>query len=316
VISLIKIEQLRYLVELEKTHSFHKCAENLYLSQPAISLSIRNLEKELGTNLFERTTSGVYPTEIGQTVVQQAKIVLENIDLLYQLCQKNVSDRKQFNPEALNISTSLSFSSVVMPNLLTFLHKEFPETTLSLHTHTLETFPSFIVDNPYNIGFYYIWSDDYESILQKYPNINATRLFKINFQLAISKTAPFEAIDKIDLSQTTFYQKALPYITYTESTYVTKFVQQELFKKNIIQPILQTPVTRLFNTYITQGLAAGIILKLGINTYLSTIEKKQLNFIPIQTEKECILYLFFNRNLPEPVYQIILQYLQICFSQM
>lgn len=83
---MIKTEQLRYLVELGKSNSFHKCAENLYLSQPAISLSIRNLEKELGVSLFERTPSGVYPTEIGKKVIQQAKTILSDMDMLYQLC--------------------------------------------------------------------------------------------------------------------------------------------------------------------------------------------------------------------------------------
>lgn len=89
---MIKTEQLRYLLELDKTNSFHKCAENMFLSQPAISLSIRNLEKELGVTLFERTPAGVFPTEIGKKVIAQARTVMHSLNDIYVICDNHQLD--------------------------------------------------------------------------------------------------------------------------------------------------------------------------------------------------------------------------------
>ena len=313
---MIKTEQLRYLVELEKTNSFHKCAENLYLSQPAISLSIRNLEKELGVSLFERTSSGVYPTEIGRKIIQQAKNILTDIELLYQFCQEQALEQMALPLKELHISSSQAFFSAVMPFWLPLLHKSFVGTNFLLHIHTKETIFPFLLNSPYNIGIYYLWDDDCQTALQQYPNLKATRLFKVSFQLAIAKTASFDLPQEIDLTQNSTYKSPVPYVSYTGSVEVSTLVQQRLLEKLYIQPILEAPVPRLFNAYVSQGLAAGIIMKLGIGIYLSSMDKKQLTFIPIKTEKECILYLFSNQELPNPVYQAIFQHLQTCFSQL
>ena len=55
--------QLKYAVEVEKTGSISKAAENLYMNQPNLSKSIRELEDDLGIAIFDRTAKGVVPTE-------------------------------------------------------------------------------------------------------------------------------------------------------------------------------------------------------------------------------------------------------------
>lgn len=312
---MIKTEQLRYLVELGKSNSFHKCAENLYLSQPAISLSIRNLEKELGVSLFERTPSGVYPTEIGKKVIQQAKTILSDMDMLYQLCCTH-AEEKEFALEELNIFSVPSFSSIIMPNLLPLLYRDFPNTKFSFLTQTYHDFLPFATENPYSIGFFYVWDDEYQAILQEYPAMKAMHLFKISFHLASVKTATFSMPDEINLTQETLLQVPIPYISYAENTFVTNYVQQELLNRKIIQPVFQASFPHLFNAYVSQGLAAGIVLKLGVNVYLTSMDRKKLTFAPIKTDKTCSLVLFSNRDLPESIHQMILQYFQLCFSQL
>ena len=55
----MRIGQMRYLVEISKVRSFRLAAENLLVTQPAISEAVKKLEQELGVILLERSQSGV-----------------------------------------------------------------------------------------------------------------------------------------------------------------------------------------------------------------------------------------------------------------
>ncbi len=70
----------RYAVEIEKTHSITQAAENLYMAQPNLSKSIKELENSLGITIFRRTSKGVIPTEQGLKFLEYAKQVLIQID--------------------------------------------------------------------------------------------------------------------------------------------------------------------------------------------------------------------------------------------
>ena len=60
------ILHLKYAVEVEKTGSISKAAENLYIAQPHLSKAIRELEGSLGAAIFNRTSKGVVPTKKGE----------------------------------------------------------------------------------------------------------------------------------------------------------------------------------------------------------------------------------------------------------
>ena len=61
----MKIEHLKYALEVEKTGLISKAAENLYLNQPHLSKAIRELEENVGIKIFNRTPKGVVPTKDG-----------------------------------------------------------------------------------------------------------------------------------------------------------------------------------------------------------------------------------------------------------
>ena len=55
----MNIQQLAYIVEIAKCKSISRASEYLFVSQPALSQQIRNLEKELGYRVFRRTSKGL-----------------------------------------------------------------------------------------------------------------------------------------------------------------------------------------------------------------------------------------------------------------
>ncbi|MEA4847531.1 MAG: LysR family transcriptional regulator [Clostridiaceae bacterium] len=76
----MKIEQLQQILEISKTGSISKAAQNLYTAQSNLSASLNLLEQELGSLLFERTSRGVRLTPFGTQVCQHARVICEQVD--------------------------------------------------------------------------------------------------------------------------------------------------------------------------------------------------------------------------------------------
>ncbi len=76
------LHQLRNVVEVAQCGSISKAAKKLYMGQPNLSKSLRELEQELGCPLFQRTAQGVAPTPAGAEFLVSARSILEQVDRL------------------------------------------------------------------------------------------------------------------------------------------------------------------------------------------------------------------------------------------
>lgn len=90
----MNLQLLEYAVEVEKTGSITQAAENLYMNQPHLSRSIRELEKEMGIQIFSRTSRGIIPTEIGEEFLVHARDVLAKMEDLKKLKEKSEQEKK------------------------------------------------------------------------------------------------------------------------------------------------------------------------------------------------------------------------------
>ena len=72
----MNLQQLEYLVALDKYRNYQLAADKLFITQPALTIQIKNLEEELGTIIFDRTKKPLIPTEIGEELIEQAKSIL------------------------------------------------------------------------------------------------------------------------------------------------------------------------------------------------------------------------------------------------
>ena len=88
----MKLEQIEQVVEIAKQQSISQAANNMFISQPSLSLSIQHLEDELGEALFVRTNKGVRLTPFGKEFVSYAQAILEQTKQLTNLSQ-NASRR-------------------------------------------------------------------------------------------------------------------------------------------------------------------------------------------------------------------------------
>jgi LysR family hydrogen peroxide-inducible transcriptional activator len=120
------IRQLEYLVALAETLNFRKAAERCYVSQPALSAQIKNLEELLGVRLFERDARRVLPTAVGIQVAAQAREVLGKCDELSAVAA-NFGD-----PLAgrLRLGVIPTVAPYVLPKVLPAVRRRFPKLEL------------------------------------------------------------------------------------------------------------------------------------------------------------------------------------------
>ena len=78
----MNITELRYLVAIMKWGSVSAAAKQMYAAQPNVSKALKNLEEEYGIRMFERSSTGMIPTEQGRRFIEQAARVLEEVDRL------------------------------------------------------------------------------------------------------------------------------------------------------------------------------------------------------------------------------------------
>jgi len=76
----LELQQLRQVIALAEHGSFVRAAAALHISQPALSRSIQNIERQFGSELFERTSQGTVPTDLGRLYLERARDLLRMAD--------------------------------------------------------------------------------------------------------------------------------------------------------------------------------------------------------------------------------------------
>ena len=90
------ILQLKYVITISETGSLNKASEILYVSQPSLTSSVRELESELGITIFNRTGRGVTLTNDGQEFIQYARQLIHQYDVLLDEYGEKGKYKKKF----------------------------------------------------------------------------------------------------------------------------------------------------------------------------------------------------------------------------
>ena len=93
----MNIAQLKYVLEVAGSSSIREASRRLYISQPALSASIRELEDELGILIFERTNKGISLTDAGREFISYAKKTVVQYEILEDRYLSKDGDREQFS---------------------------------------------------------------------------------------------------------------------------------------------------------------------------------------------------------------------------
>lgn len=125
---MITLRQLRYFDALVRHRHFGRAAQDCSVSQPALSMQIRDLERTLGVDLVERRPNEAVLTEIGAEVAQRAERLLSGARDLVEFAQH----RQRLLSGTLRLGVIPTLAPYVLPRALPLLQQRFPELRLEL----------------------------------------------------------------------------------------------------------------------------------------------------------------------------------------
>lgn len=110
----MNLNQLRYVVTVAGAPSMREAATRLYISQPALSASMRELEEELDIRIFERTNKGVSLTDEGREFLIYAKKALGQFEILEERYQRGSKEQERFSVSTQHYNFAIrSFANVI-----------------------------------------------------------------------------------------------------------------------------------------------------------------------------------------------------------
>ncbi len=122
------ITQLEYVVALDTHRNFATAAAHCHVTQPTLSMQLKKLEEELGTVLFDRNKKPVVPTDIGEQVIEQARVSLQSLKQIDRLVRRHVDDLSG----TLRVGIIPTLSPYLLPRVLPALAKRYPNLTLEI----------------------------------------------------------------------------------------------------------------------------------------------------------------------------------------
>lgn len=128
------LQQLEYIVALEKYRHFVKAAESCGVTQATLSILVKKLEEELDTAIFDRTTHPIEPTTLGQKILDQAKKTLRNASQIKEMAK----NEKELTQGELKLSMVSTVTPIIAPNLISLISSEHPEVDLHIYEMRVE----------------------------------------------------------------------------------------------------------------------------------------------------------------------------------
>lgn len=125
----VELRHLRYFVTVAEALNFRRAAEKLCVSQPALSKQIKDLEEQLGARLLNRNTGGVALTNAGTVLLEEAKDILERVEMAAMAVREAEAGRGG----RLTIGSLGAISASFLPASLAAFRAKFPRVEVDLH---------------------------------------------------------------------------------------------------------------------------------------------------------------------------------------
>lgn len=230
----MNILHLKYAVEVAKTKSISKAAENLYMGQPNLSRAVKELEESLGIVIFERTTKGISVTPDGEEFLQYARRIIREVDEIEELYRNARTKKQRFSacvPRA-------SYISYAFTEFSKHIDTDSPCDIFYKETNSMRTIDN-VAKEEYNIGIV-----RYQSIYEPYferkfaeKNLTSRLLAEFSYVLLASEksplakkknVAPKELASFVEISHADPYVPSLPLMDARKAE-LSEFVDKHVF---------------------------------------------------------------------------------------
>lgn len=224
----------KYAVEIAKTKSISKAAENLYMGQPNLSRAIKELEEHLGITIFRRTSRGITVTAEGEEFLQYASRIIAQVEQVEDIYINGKLKKNQFSasvPRTTYISEAFSAFCKEMSteNPAEYFYKE---------TNSMRTIRN-VTHEEYNLGIirYQVNFEKYFKSMFVEKRLVSEAVNDFSYVLVMSKHHPLakkqiidakDLADYIEITHADPYVPSMPLIDVKKSE-LSEFVDKRIF---------------------------------------------------------------------------------------
>ena len=246
------LKQLKYLIGIvDSGLNITAAAERLYTSQPGISKQLKQLEAELGVQLFTRKGKSLTAvTPAGHQVIERARKILREADNITSLARDLTSEREG----TLSIATTHTQARYVLPNVIKTFRKRYPKVDLELHQGTSEQIAELVANQQVDFAIA-SGSQKIFSGLTLLPIYHWHRIVLVPKQHPLARST--KPLDLISLA-------AFPLVTYVfsltgESSFRRAFAEQDLDPR----VVFTARDADVIKTYVRMGMGVGVIASMA-----------------------------------------------------
>ncbi len=131
----MNLQQLEYLVALDAHRHFGRAAAECYVTQPTLSMMVQKIEEELGVKFFDRSRHPIVPTEAGERLLGQARVILREVERLREMARLE----EQSLSGELRIGIIPTLSPYLMPLFLPSFVEQYPGIHLKITERVTDT---------------------------------------------------------------------------------------------------------------------------------------------------------------------------------
>lgn len=270
----MRIQQLHYIIKIVETGSMNEAAKQLYITQPSLSNAVRDLEREMGIDIFIRNPKGITLTKDGVEFLSYARQVVEQTSLLEERYKNPTANRELFSV------SSQHYAFVV--NAFVSLLKGTDMSRYELFLRETRTWE--IIDDVKNfrseVGVLFLnnYNRDVLTKMLDDNRLSYTPLFTAHPHIFVSKTHPLAQKELVNLEDL----EDFPYFSYDQGIHNSFYFAEEILsqiphKKSIVVSDRAT----LFNLLI--GLD-GYTIATGILN--SNLNGDNIASIPLNVDDE------------------------------
>ncbi len=191
-------------MEVEREGSISKAAEKLYMAQPNLSKALKELEKDLGFCVFQRTATGVKVTENGAEFLYYARHVMEQLDAMERIGQREGGD-------VFKYKISIPRGSYIANGFTTFVSELQAKKGVEITVNETNAFGTIVnvADRGYNMGIirYQVKDEDYYITCLKNNHLAYETIWEFEYVLVMSAAHPLAQKEEITVEDLKEYTK-------------------------------------------------------------------------------------------------------------
>ncbi len=122
------ITQLQYIIAVDTHRHFARAAESCFVTQPTLSMQIHKLEEELGVTIFDRSRKPLQPTDIGKSILEQARVVINEEKRIDEIIQQHKGEIAG----DFKLAIIPTVASTLLPRFLKCFISQYPKVNLQI----------------------------------------------------------------------------------------------------------------------------------------------------------------------------------------